>query len=114
MLATNLNSCTLSLGVIKYRKFADDTRPEGVSYYPLLQVFLRHDVNIKKTLALVDSGSVDCVFPASIGELLNVDIRSGEPYAFHGFDLRLVPGFVHKVHCKWQGLRIGLQSMPCS
>ncbi len=82
---------------IRYRKLADTTRPEGISFYPLLQVFIRHDVNIAQMFGLVDSGSVDCVFPASIAELLNIDIRSGRPYEFHSFDLRLVPGFVHRV-----------------
>ena len=87
----------------KYRKLADDTRPEGVSYYPLLQVFLRHDVNTRPMFALVDSGSVDCIFPASVGELLHIDIRSGQPYEFHGFDLRLIRGFVHRVHLQVAG-----------
>ena len=87
----------------KYRKLADTTRPEGVSFYPLLQVFIRHDVTIRKMLALVDSGSVDCVFPASVGELLHIDIRSGQPYEFHGFDLRLVRGFIHKVQLQVTG-----------
>ena len=87
----------------KYRKYADDTRPEGVSYYPLLQVFLRHDVNINYMMALVDSGSVDCIFPASVGKLLKVDIRSGKPYEIHGFDLQSVPGFVHRVHLQVAG-----------
>lgn len=88
---------------IKYRKLADDTRPEGVSYYPMLQVFLRHDMNLRRMFALVDSGSVDCVFPASVAELLHIDIRSGKPYEFHGFDLRSVPGFVNRVHLRVAG-----------
>lgn len=87
----------------KYREYADDTRPEGVSYYPLLQVFLRHHVNINYMVALVDSGSVDCIFPASVARLLKVDIRSGKPYEIHGFDLQSVPGFVHKVHLQVAG-----------
>lgn len=60
-------------------------------------------MNMRQMLALVDSGSVDCVFPASIGKLLNVDVRSGEPYELHGFDLRVVPGFVHEVHLQVSG-----------
>ncbi|HEX7771104.1 MAG TPA: hypothetical protein VF435_01710 [Pyrinomonadaceae bacterium] len=88
---------------IKYREYADDTRPEGASYYPLLQIFLRYDGNMKQMFALVDSGSVDCVFPGSVGKLLNVDIRSGKPYKIHGFDLQSVPGFVHKVHLQVAG-----------
>jgi hypothetical protein len=88
---------------IQYHKLPDDTRPEGVTFYPLLQVFLRHDVNLINLLGLVDSGSADCVFPSSIGELLRIDIRSGTPHEFHGFDNRLVAGFVHPVHLQVAG-----------
>lgn len=55
---------------IKYRKIDDETRPEGYWFYPLLQVFIRHGVNMRPVLALVDSGSSDCVFSASLGEVL--------------------------------------------
>jgi hypothetical protein len=55
-------------------------------------------------LGLVDSGSADCVFPSSIAELLRIDIRSGTPHEFHGFDNRLVAGFVHTVHLQVAGL----------
>ena len=88
---------------INYRKLPDTTRREGFSYYPLLQAFVRHNVNMQHVLGLVDSGSVDCVFPASIGELLGIDIRSGRPHEFHGFDLRAVQGFVHNVHLQVAG-----------
>ena len=81
----------------QYRKLVDDTRPEGHTFYPLVRIFLRQDMNMAHVLSLVDSGSADCVFPASLGELLHIDIPSGQPYQFHGFDNRLVPGFVHEV-----------------
>lgn len=55
-------------------------------------------MNMGSVLALVDSGAADCVFPASIAELLDVDIRTGQRHQFHGFDNRLVAGFVHKLH----------------
>jgi hypothetical protein len=88
---------------IAYRKLTDQTRLEGYTFYPLVQVFLRQDVNMTHVLSLVDSGSADCVFPASIGELLRIDIPSGQPHEFHGFDNRLVPGFIHKVHLQVAG-----------
>ena len=88
---------------IKYRKLLDQTRPEGYSFYPLLRIFLRQQVNMQYVLALVDSGSADCVFPASIAELLRIDIRSGQPQAFHGFDLSPVQGFVHRVQVQVAG-----------
>ena len=60
-------------------------------------------MNLQYVLALVDSGSADCIFPASIAELLRIDIRSGQPQTFHGFDLNLVQGFIHKVQVQVAG-----------
>ena len=88
---------------LRYRKLPDETRPEGYTFYPLLRIFLRYDVNMQYGLALVDSGATDCVFPASIAELLRINIYSGEPHDFHGFDLKLVQGYVHKVHLQVAG-----------
>lgn len=82
---------------VKYRKIDDETRPEGYWYYPRLQVFIRHGVNMRPVLALVDSGSSDCVFSASLGEVLGIDVQAGKPHQFHAFDLKAVRGFVHKI-----------------
>jgi hypothetical protein len=88
---------------IPYRKIDDDTRPEGHSFYPLLQVFIRYGMNMRPVLALVDSGSSDCVFSASFGEVLGIDVPAGKPHHFHAFDLKEVQGFVHKVHLQVNG-----------
>lgn len=88
---------------LQYRKLPDETRAEGYTFYPLLRIFLRYDVNLQHGLALVDSGSTDCVFPVSIAELLGIKIDSGQPHDFHGFDLKLVRGYVHKMHLQVAG-----------
>ena len=88
---------------IKYRKLLDQTRPEGYSFYPLLRIFLRQQINMHYVLALVDSGSADCVFPASVADLLRINIRSGQAQTFHGFDLSLVQGYIHKVQVQVAG-----------
>ena len=88
---------------IKYRKLPDVTRPEGYTFYPLLRISLRHGATLQHVLALVDSGSVDCVFPASIAELLRIDIRSGQPQNFHGFDFAPVRGYSHKLYLQVAG-----------
>jgi hypothetical protein len=88
---------------IKYRKLPDVTRSEGYEFYPLLRISLRHNTNLQYVLALVDSGSVDCVFPASIAELLCIDIRSGQLQNFHGFDLAPVKGYIHRLHLQIAG-----------
>lgn len=88
---------------IRYRKIDDETRSEGYWFYPLLQVFIRHGINMRPVLALVDSGSSDCVFSASFGEVLGIDVQAGRPHQFHGFDLNAVRGFVHKVQLQVTG-----------
>ena len=88
---------------IKYRKVDDETRPEGYWFYPFLQVFLRHGVNMRPVLALVDSGASDCIFSASLGEVLGIDVRAGKAHNFHSFDLKETQGFVHKVNLQVTG-----------
>jgi len=88
---------------IKYRRLADDTRPEGYTFYPLVRIFLRKGTHMQYVLALVDSGAADCVFPRSFAQLLGIDISSGEPHQFHGFDLAAVKGYVHRLHLQVAG-----------
>ena len=88
---------------IPYRKLDDDTRPEGYSLYPLLQVFIRNGINLRPALALVDSGACDCIFSASFGNVLGIDVPTGRPHHFHAFDLQEVRGFVHKVNLQVTG-----------
>jgi hypothetical protein len=88
---------------IKYRKVDDETRPEGCWHYPLLQVFLRNSVNMRPVLGLVDSGASDCIFSASLGEVLGIDVPAGRPHQFHAFDLKETRGFVHKVNLQVTG-----------
>jgi len=90
---------------IKYRKIPDNTRPEGYCLYPLLQVYIRHDVNMRPVLALVDSGSTDCILPASLGEVLGIDVPSGKPHTFHSFNLEPTPGFLHTIKLQVTGFR---------
>jgi hypothetical protein len=54
-------------------------------------------------LALVDSGASDCIFSASIGEVLGIDVPSGRPHKFHGFDFQETRGFIHKVSLQVAG-----------
>ena len=82
---------------IRYLKLPDKTRPEGYSFYPFLNIYLRNGVNMRGTSALLDSGSLDTIFPASMGEVLGLDIESGKPHEFQSFNLQRTQGFVHKV-----------------
>lgn len=88
---------------IKYRKTDDNTRQEGHSFYPLLQVFIRRDINMRPVLALVDSGAADCIFSASLGEVLGIDVASGKAHKFHSFNLHETQGFVHRIRLQVTG-----------
>lgn len=88
---------------IRYRNVPDKTRPEGYSLYPLLQVFVRYDVNMRPFLALVDSGASDCIFPESAGAVLGIDVPSGRPQKFYGLARQEAPGFVHSIQLQVTG-----------
>ncbi len=88
---------------IKYTRLPDHTRTEGYSYYPFAQVFLRNGVNMQSISALIDSGSVDSIFPGSLGEVLGIDVPSGAPYMFKNFNLHETHGFVHPVALQVSG-----------
>jgi hypothetical protein len=76
---------------IKYRNIPDKAAPGGYSVIPLLQVFLRHDLNMRPFLALVDSGASTCVFPESVGTLLGIDVAFGRPHTFYGLAKQEAP-----------------------
>jgi hypothetical protein len=47
--------------------------------------------------ALVDSGAVECVFPTSIGEVIGIDVPSGQPKTYFGLAEQTATGFVHSI-----------------
>jgi hypothetical protein len=89
---------------IRYRHIPDLTRPKGYSLVPLLQVFLRNGVNMRPFLALVDSGAIDCIFPASAGAVLGIDVPTGRPHKFYGLANQEAQGFMHSVQLQVTGL----------
>jgi len=81
-----------------YTKLPDRTRAEGYSYYPFLNIALRYgSFNVCTLSALVDSGSIDCIFPASLGRVLGIDVPSGKPHQFGNFNYQQTEGFIHRV-----------------
>ena|SRR5690242_18173391 len=88
---------------IRYRKVDDETRPEGHWFYPLLRVFVRNGINMRPVLTLVDSGATDCIFSASLGEALGIDVRSGSSHEFQTYDRQKNKGYIHKVQLQVPG-----------
>ena len=88
---------------IRYHKLPDLVNPDGHSWYPFLQVCLRQTNRGRIFLALVDSGAADCIFPASIGTLLGIDVPSGRPQTYYGLAGQASPAFVHEVNLQVTG-----------
>lgn len=65
---------------------------------------MRHDANMRPFLALVDSGASDCIFPASAGAVLGIDVPSGRPQKFYGLAMQEAPGFIHSIKLEVTGL----------
>jgi hypothetical protein len=63
--------------------------------------------------ALADSGAVDCIFPASIGEILGIDVPSGHPKTYFGLAEQAASGFVHTINLQvtgfghWTSIEVG-------
>jgi hypothetical protein len=88
---------------IRYRTVPNLLHPEGHVKMPLLQVVLRYNEQARLVLALVDSGSVECIFPESLGTVLGIDVPSGEPRSFYGLANQEAIGFMHPVQLQVTG-----------
>jgi hypothetical protein len=88
---------------IRYTKLPDVNNPSNYSWYPFLQVCLRHLNKGRVFHALVDSGAIDCIFPESLGRLLGVDVSSGRPKTYYGIAKQAAPGFIHRVELQVTG-----------
>lgn len=54
-----------------YKKFGDFIRP-------IIYVDIHYKTKSRSTFALIDSGADNCIFHAELGELLGIDVKSGE------------------------------------
>lgn len=88
---------------IRYTKLPDVLNPGGYSWYPMIQVCARYGNKGRVLHALVDSGAVDCIFPASIGEVIGIDVPSGEPKTYFGLAEQAASGFVHSIQLQVTG-----------
>src|SRR6266478_412083 len=88
-----------------YRKVPDRTVPrKRWMKRPLLQVTLFNGTQRKQVVCLVDSGADECLFHASIGRSLGIDIESGSYMKFNGI-AGSIDAYIHL-------LEIQLQDFP--
>lgn len=85
-----------------YRKVPDLTIPrKRWIKRPMLQVTLFNGTKRKQVICLVDSGSDECLFHASVGRNLGIDIESGQFKEFDGI-AGSIEAYVHLIEIQLQ------------
>lgn len=92
----------------RYKKFPRDQSnnpfPHNKSALrPVVQIDFETDNGSFGYLVLIDSGADYCIFHASIGEILGLDIKSGKPLTFFGTSGEPQKAYFHKITFKVGG-----------
>lgn len=92
----------------KYRKFPVD--PDNCPFLnkksalrPVIQIDFDAPRGSFGYLVLIDSGADYCIFHATIGEQLSLDIKSGKPLTFFGTSGEPQKAYFHKIKFKVGG-----------
>ena len=93
----------------KYRKFPIDPDncpfPNKISSFrPVIQIDFDTDKGKFGYFVLIDSGADYCIFHASIGEMLGLNIKSGKPLTFFGTSGQPQRAYFHGVEFKIGGV----------
>ena len=85
-----------------YRKVPDHTVPrKHWIKRPMLQVTLFNETKYQQIVCLVDSGADECLFHASIGRSLGIDLESGTHKIFEGI-AGSIEAYIHPVEIQIQ------------
>ena len=87
----------------RYTKLPDLLLPGNYNWYPLVQICLRYYNKGRHMHALIDSGAIDCIFPASVGEVPGIDVTSGRQKTYFGLAEQATVGFQHTVRLQVTG-----------
>lgn len=92
----------------KYRKFPIDTKNcpfpnKKSSLRPVIQIDFETSKGKFGYLVLIDSGADYCIFHAKMGELLELDIKSGTPLTFYGTSGQPQKAYFHNIEFKIGG-----------
>jgi hypothetical protein len=75
---------------------------------PMLQVTLLKGAKRQQVVCLVDSGADECLFHASIGRSLGIDIESGRPRNFGGIG-GIIEAYTHPIEIRLQDFEKGFE-----
>jgi len=85
-----------------YRRIPNHTIPrKHWIKRPMLQLTLFNGAKWQQVVCLVDSGADECLFHASIGRSLGIDIESGQPRDFGGIG-GIIDGYTHPLEIQLQ------------
>jgi hypothetical protein len=86
---------------LKYKKIYDDPFI-GEVLRPIIPVEITKYLSSggevsEKHMVLIDSGADFCIFSGDFGELLGMDVKSGERYQFTGVGGKPLTGYIHRI-----------------
>lgn len=92
----------------RYRKFPVDSKNcpfpnKKSSLRPVVQIDFETENGKFGYFVLIDSGADYCLFHASIGEELGLDVKSGKPLTFYGTSGEPQKSYFHKITFKIGG-----------
>jgi hypothetical protein len=87
----------------KYRQYRSKEDPAIVLLEPVIPVRLRYGDKFITVLALIDSGADTCLFHASIGRVLGIDVRSGKEESVKSLSSQPMPIYIHTVQLILRG-----------
>lgn len=91
----------------------DSGKPTHVAYRPLVKIILKNNNKKYETLALVDSGADNCLFPIAFGYALGLDIKSVKPEIIRGINNIKTPAYYHKITLTIRGNSIEVRCGFC-
>ena len=104
------------MSVLKFDYLKLETRPtqafpkQRYIARPIISIKLVHDGSLVKTAALIDSGADWCIFHGELGEVIGLEVRSGDEQDFYGI---IGPGpgqiFFHDISIEIGGISYSIR-----
>jgi hypothetical protein len=87
----------------EYQKYRSRRDPSVILLEPVIPVLLRSGSQSITVLALIDSGADMCLFHASIGRVLGIEVRKGQEESIRSLSAQPMPAYIHTVQLVLKG-----------